>query len=142
MVVALVPPLMQRAQEGPAAWASARSELVAEFERFRSSRDAYRCCVIAHYVALLTVDADERLEWNRRALAHAERADAERVRAFLPSLHASIGASFFDQGDLPAARHWYEQAEGFVGDLPATPYGDKVRAGIRARLEALDGVRP
>lgn len=137
VLVALVPPLMQKAQDGPEAWAEARAELIAQFDSLMSRSNPYRCCVIAHYVALLTLDADERLAWNRTALAQSENADPDRVRSFLPSLKASIAACYFDQGDLPAARQWYEQAEDHVGDLPTTPYGEKIRKGIKARLEAL-----
>lgn len=137
VLVSLVPPLMQKAQEGSEAWAEARCELVAEFDNRLSRSEAYRCCVIAHYVALLTVDAEERLAWNRTALAQSQNADPDQVRSFLPSLKASIGACYFDQGDHPAARRWYESAEDHVGDLPATPYGDKIRTGIKNRLEAL-----
>ena len=137
VLVGLVPPLMQKAQEGPEAWDWARSQLVAEFEERLSRSEAYRCCVIAHYVAVLSVDVEDRLAWNTRALAQSENADPAQVRSFLPSLKASIGACYFDQGELPAARRWYEGAEGHVGDLPATPYGDKIRTGIKNRLEAL-----
>lgn len=128
---------MQKAQDGPEAWEEARSQLIAQFDNEVSRSEPYRCCVIAHYVALLTVDPDERMAWNRTALAQSENADQDRVRSFLPSLKASIAACYFDQGDLPAARQWYEQAEDHVGDLPATPYGDKIRKGIKDRLGAL-----
>jgi hypothetical protein len=88
VLVALVPPRMQKAQEGPEAWDEARSELVAEFDKRLCRNEAYRCCVIAHYVALLTVDAEERLAWNKTALAQSEKADPDQVRSFLPSLKA------------------------------------------------------
>lgn len=137
VLVALVPPLMQRAQEGPEAWESARTALVGEFESRVTRGEAYRCCVIAHYVALLTRDDAERLAWNRTALAQSEAADPGRVRSFLPSLNASIGASYFDQGDRATALYWYERAHSHVDDLPPTPYGDKLRSGIASRLAAL-----
>ena len=140
VLVALVPPLMQRAHEGPEAWDASRAELVRAFERHVALGEAYRCCVIAHYVALLTRDDEERLDWNERALAQSEAADPELVRSFLPSLNASIGASYFDRGDLSAARHWYRRAQSHVDDLPATPYGETVRAGIASRLDELQPV--
>ena len=133
----LVPPLMQKAHEGPEAWEEARAELVREFEARASGGEAYRCCVIAHYIALLTHDAGERLAWNMAALAQAEQADPDRVRSFLPSLNASVGACHFQRGDHGAAREWYERAREHLDALPDTPYGEKVRSGVLSALDAL-----
>jgi hypothetical protein len=65
------------------------------FERAWELRsDDFDACVAAHYLARHQPDAESALEWNARALAHAEAAGPERVRGFFPSLLLNLAKAY------------------------------------------------
>ncbi|MFJ9691027.1 hypothetical protein [Kitasatospora sp. NPDC101183] len=99
--------------------------------------DVLHRCVLAHYLADLQDDPREELEWDRRALAAAERArtyeSALQVRAFYPSLHLNLASDHLKLGEPDLAR---EQLERAVRSLDALP-GDAYGAGIRSAVDEL-----
>jgi tetratricopeptide (TPR) repeat protein len=110
------------------------------FERAWEARsDDFDACVAAHYLARHQPDPEAALEWNARALRHAEAAEAERVRGFYPSLLLNLAKAYEDVGALEAARRHYELAAKAASELPDDGYGAMIRRGVssgRARLTA------
>ena len=100
----------------------------------QSSNDFERC-IAAHYVARHQKNAVDALEWNRRSLFYADRADYQRVRGFYPSLHLNIGNAYEDLGDLDAAKRHYELAAAALDSIPEDAYGAVVRDSIARALK-------
>jgi SAM-dependent methyltransferase len=116
------------------------------FERAWELRtDDFDACVAAHYLARHQPDPASALEWNARALRHAEAAGSERVRGFFPSLLLNLAKAYEDVGDLAAAALHYERAAEAARELPDDGYSAMIRRGIssgRARVAAAgDGTR-
>ena len=137
-LLALVPPAMERAREGPAEWERARIDLSSAFEVNLVEGNHYRACVIAHYVGFLSVnDPDEQLRWNRRALEHAELAERSDVASFMPSLFASVGAARRARGEPMEALAAYERAAAHIDALAGGAYGEKIRVQIDDVIKVL-----
>jgi hypothetical protein len=101
--------------------------------------DDFDACVAAHYLARHQPNAEAALEWNARALRHADAAGEERVRGLYPSLHLNLAKSYEDVGDLTAAASQYELAAAAARELPDDGYSAMIRRGInagRARVAA------
>lgn len=94
----------------------------AEFERrlddarqlyaqaWHAATDDYERCVAAHYVGHLEADPEAALRWHLAALDHAQRADAERVAGFLPSLYVNLGQAYELTGDSAQAERYFRLA--------------------------------
>jgi hypothetical protein len=110
------------------------------FEQAWEARsDDFDACVAAHYLARHQPDPAAALEWNLRALGHADAAGAERVRGFYPSLHLNLAKAYEDAGDLAAAARHYELAGEAARELPDDGYSAMIRRGVgsgRARVAA------
>jgi hypothetical protein len=110
------------------------------FEQAWDARvDDFDACVAAHYLARHQTDPRIALEWNLRALEHADAAGPERVRGFYPSLHLNLAKSYEDTGDLTAAGRHYELAGKAARALPDDGYSAMIRRGVgsgRARVAA------
>ena len=108
-------------------------------QAWEARADDFDACVAAHYLARHQSDPRAALEWNLRALEHADAAGAERVRGFYPSLHLNLAKSYEDTGDLTAATRHYELAGKAVRELPDDGYSAMIRRGVssgRARVAA------
>ena len=100
--------------------------------------DAFWMCVVAHFLAHTQNTAAAQLAWHRRALAAADAAAAERVRAFYPSLHANLADVYLRLGDLPAAGRHLTAARAALQALPdgsADPSVALLLARLSAALE-------
>jgi hypothetical protein len=110
------------------------------FERAWEARsDDFDACVAAHYLARHQPDAQSALEWNARALTHAEAAGSERVRGFFPSLLLNLAKAYEDVGDLVEAARHYDLAGDAARELPDDGYSAMIRRGVssgRARVAA------
>jgi hypothetical protein len=101
------------------------------FERAWSLRqDDYDACIAAHFVARHQPTPGGTLEWNQRALRHAEAVADDRVRDFLPSLLLNLGDSLLASGRVAEARSVAEQAKVAIARLPDGGYREFVARGI------------
>jgi excisionase family DNA binding protein len=64
--------------------------------------------------------------------AHADKAPADSVRSFYPSLYLNLGKSYEDVGDIARARELYERGVSNLAEIPEGGYLDIVREGLRA----------
>jgi hypothetical protein len=108
-------------------------------QAWAEAQDDYEACVAAHYVARHQATLTDTLEWNQRALGHAQAVGDERVAGFFASLHLNLGKSYEDVDDDAEAATQYALAEQRLAAVPDGDYGDLVRSGVaaaRARLRA------
>ena len=134
----LVPPAMEKARGGADAAADARAELIDAYDAQAAAGNHYRACVLAHYVATMSVsEPDEQMRWNRLALDHAAGAEPADVAGFMPSLLGSIGASALAVGDRTSALAYYERAATHLEALTDDDYGRMVRSRIETQLQGL-----
>lgn len=100
--------------------------------------DDFEAAVAAHYVAHAQADAAGKLDWDRRAVWHAEAALAAgdgRVRGLLASLYLNLGDGLVSAGRRDEARDAITRAETALAALPGDGYGGFIAAGV-ARLRA------
>jgi hypothetical protein len=79
-------------------------------QAWEARTDDYDACVAAHYVARFQNSAEESLQWNQIALAHADAVNDERVKDFYPSLYLNLGRSYELVGNPGEAQRYYELA--------------------------------
>jgi hypothetical protein len=103
--------------------------------------DAFHQCVLAHYMADAQDDPKDELEWDRRALAAADRIAKERpdaaglsVLSLYPSLHLNLADAMHRTGDVAGAKKHVALARQTSDALANDDYGQMIRGGI-ARLE-------
>jgi hypothetical protein len=103
--------------------------------------DAFHKCVLAHYMADAQDDPKAELEWDRRALAAADRIAKERpdaaglsVLSLYPSLHLNLADVMHRTGDVAGARRHVALARQASDALANDDCGQMIRGGI-ARLE-------
>jgi hypothetical protein len=114
--------------------------------------DDFDACVAAHYMARHALTIETRIEWNERALQHAEAVRDDRVTSFYPSLYLNLGTAYeelvhteTDYQDVERARDCFAQAAERAEGLPPGGYADMVRSGASSglrRAEALLAARP
>ncbi|HEX8850652.1 MAG TPA: hypothetical protein VF761_14075 [Gemmatimonadaceae bacterium] len=100
--------------------------------------DDFEAAVAAHYMARLQPDAGGKLDWDARAVQHAEAAIAggdTRVRVMLASLYLNLGDGLLGAGRPDKARDAIARAEAALAALAGDGYGGFVAAGV-ARLRA------
>jgi tetratricopeptide (TPR) repeat protein len=113
-----------------------RDEARALFEQaWSESRDDFEACIAAHYVARHQPTPVSELEWNRTALARADRVGDLRVAGFYPSLHLNLAHSLEKVGQTAGACAHYTRAAELASPLPDDPYSKLVRSGIAAGRE-------
>ena len=94
-------------------------------------QDDFDACIAAHFLARHR-PPEEMRHWNQVALDHANAVDDERIQGFYPSLYLNLGWSHEQLADLTAAGRYYALAVARLDNLPAGPYADVVRTGVRA----------
>lgn len=110
-----------------------RDDARAAFEQaWAESRDDFEACIAAHYVARHQPTPESELEWNRTALARADRVGDARVAGFYPSLYLNLAHSLEKLGQAAEACAHYAKADELATPLPDDPYSRLVRSGIAA----------
>jgi hypothetical protein len=118
------------------------------FEQAWTDReDDFDACVAAHYLARHQVTAEARLDWNERALKHAEAARDDRVDSFYPSLYLNLGNSYEeiahsdeDYETVRRSREFFALAAERAESLPAGGYADMVRSGAATGIRRADAI--
>jgi len=125
-------PVVKLCADGMKAEAEGRgADAKALFEQaWRERVDDFDACVAAHYIARHQPTADDELEWNRRALAHADSVADDRVQSFYPSLYLNLAHSLEKVGATVEACELYSTAAIKLDGQPDTPYTRLVRLGI------------
>ena len=119
-----------------AAGAAAASDCFAR--AWAAQTDDFEAAVAAHYVARTQPDAAGKLEWDLRAVWHAEAALAAgdgRVRGLLASFYLNAGDGLLQAARRDEARDAITRAEAALAALPGDGYGAFVAGGV-ARLRA------
>jgi hypothetical protein len=126
--------VVQLCGEGMQAEARNKPEAArALFEQaWAEAQDDYDACVAAHYVARHQDTLADALDWNQRALRHAQAVSDERVAGFFASLHLNLGKSYEDLNEDAKAAAQYELAEQSLAAVADGDYGDVVRGGVAA----------
>jgi hypothetical protein len=112
-----------------------------------SDGDPFHQCVLAHYMADAQDEPLDELEWDRKALAAADRISRERpdaasltVLSLYPSLHLNLADVLHRVGQTEEARKHVKLAQQSTGALAEDAYGQMIRSGVErlaARLAAL-----
>ncbi|MGI8803778.1 MAG: hypothetical protein ACR2KV_16705 [Solirubrobacteraceae bacterium] len=109
--------------------------------------DEFDACIAAHYMARHQLTAETRVEWNERALKHADLVADDRVSSFYPSLYLNLANSYeelvqndADYEDVKRARRYFALAMERAAELPAGGYADMVRTGATAGLRRADAL--
>ena len=107
-----------------------------------SEGDPFHQCVLAHYMADAQDEPADELEWDRKALAAADRISRERpdaasltILSLYPSLHLNLADVLYRLGRIDEARKHVNLAQQGTGALAHDGYGQMIRAGIE-RLTA------
>jgi hypothetical protein len=111
-----------------------------------SDGDPFHQCVLAHYMADAQDEPADELEWDRKALAAADRISRERpdaasltILSLYPSLHLNLADVLHRVGQIEEARSHVKLAQQSSDALANDAYGDMIRSGIdrlAARLAA------
>jgi tetratricopeptide (TPR) repeat protein len=91
----------------PAAVVLFKESLAAALHDNLPDADFYR--VDALHMLGIAAPAAERLDWNRQALALAERSTETRARGWAASLDHNIGWTYFDTGDATTALVYWQK---------------------------------
>lgn len=119
----------QQTAEAKKLFLQAWNEATNDFEKFTA----------AHYVARHQNSVEEKLEWDKTALAFALKIKDEDMAANLPSLYLNIAKCYEDLGDIDNARENYATAFSYLKHLPDDGYGKMIRAGVAKGLERVAG---
>lgn len=113
-----------------------------------SEGDPFHQCILAHYMADAQDEPADELEWDRKALAAADRISRERpdaasltVLSLYPSLHLNLADVLHRVGQIDEARKHVKLALQSTDALADDAYGQMIRGGIErlaARLAASD----
>lgn len=103
------------------AWEQAGSD----FEKFTA----------AHYVARHQPNAEEKLAWDKTALAFALKVEGDDLKGAYPSLYLNVAKGYEDTGNKTEARKHYELAQSYTRYLGADGYGRMIRSGIMKGME-------
>jgi hypothetical protein len=103
------------------------------FERAWAARtDDYDACIAAHYLARHQPTAAATLDWNARAVTHAEAVPDGRADGLLASLHLNLSDSLLRAGRLGEARDAAARARLRLADLAPGGYRDFTARAIDA----------
>ncbi len=128
--------------------ADAREAFAALWFEIETDGDPFHQCILSHYMADTQDDPGIELQWDRRALAAADRIVKERpdtsglsVLSLYPSLHLNLADVLHRTGDSETARHHLHLAQQTSDALADDGHGQMVRGGI-ARLAERLGQQP
>lgn len=140
--------VMELCVQGMAAEALDADEARRLFRQAWDAReDDFDACVAAHYLARHQLTAETRVEWNERALTHADAVRDDRVTSFYPSLYLNLATAYeelvaVDQSyeNVRRAREYFARAAASAKDLPPGPYADMVTSGSAGGLRRADAI--
>lgn len=119
---------------------SARSDLLAIWQRIGVAGEPFHRCTLAHYLADLYEDPAEALVWDVRALDAADTLTDGRtkqfdpgfdVAGFLPSLYLNIADNLRRLASFDTASTHVETAKELSAALTAGPYADQMARWIQ-----------
>ena len=115
------------------------AKALALFEQaWAARRDDFDASIAAHFVARHQATPRATLEWNERALQHAEAVTDDRAATLLPSLCLNLGESYRVEGQFDQAEALAHRGLQALNQLPADGgYGQFVRAGLDRLLHRL-----
>lgn len=115
------------------------AQALALFEQAWAARtDDFEASVAAHFLARHQATPADTVEWNERALRHADALDPERAAPLLPSLCLNLADAYRLSGRVAEARTVAARAETALAHLPANGYTEFVRMGLTRLLARLD----
>ena len=112
------------------------AKALALFERaWTARRDDFDAAIAAHYVARHQPTPHATLEWNERALKHADAVPDDRAAPLLPSLCLNLGESYRTAARYDEANSLALRGLQVLLQLPAEDgYNQFVRAGLERLL--------
>ena len=119
------------------------AEALALFEQaWAARRDDFDASVAAHFVARHQATPRATLEWNERALQHADAVTDDRAATLLPSLCLNLAESYRIEARFDEAEALAHRGLQAVDQLPADGgYEQFVRAGLDRVLQRLRAER-
>ena len=135
-------PVMQLCAAGMAVDGEPAKALALFEQAWAARRDDFDASVAAHFVARHQPTPRETLDWNERALQHADASPDARVAALIPSLCLNLAESYRNDAQPDRARALAERGVLAVAQLPADDgYAQFVRGGLERLLQRLDAER-
>ena len=115
------------------------AKALALFEQAWAIRqDDFDASVAAHFVARHQAAPHATLEWNERALQHADLLTDDRAASLLPSLCLNLAESYRLEARVDEAEHLARRGLLALDQLPADDgYATFVRGGLDRLLERL-----
>lgn len=104
----------------------------------QDAQDAYRSCIVAHFMAHAQTEPAMQRVWHFRALQSADAVGDERVNAFYPSLYANLAEVLLRLGDHAQARVYAAQARSVEAILGSDGYGYMIHSLITRVSDALE----
>lgn len=119
------------------------AKALALFEQAWAARsDDFEASVAAHFMARHQASPRATLEWNERALAHADAIGDARADALLPSLCLNLAESYRLEARFDQAEELAQRGLRALASLPDDGgYTQFVRAGLDRLLHALQASR-
>lgn len=88
----------------------------------------------AHYSARHQDSVEEKLAWDKQALAHALKLDSDDTKDVLPSLYLNIGKCYEDLNEHTQALENYQAGLAFDKSDSGDGYANMIRSGLNAGL--------
>ncbi len=131
-------PVMQLCVAGMQVDGDAAQALALFEQAWALRRDDFEASVAAHFVARHQTTARATLEWNERALHHADAITDERVASLLPSLCLNLADSYRLNAQLDRAEQLALRGLSALDQLPSDDgYAQFVRNGLDRLLQRL-----
>jgi len=128
-------PVVQLCAAGMAVDGDAAAASVLFAQAWVARRDDFDASVAAHFVARHQTTPELTLDWNLRAVQHAEAVTDGRANELLASLYLNLGDAYRVLGQQPQASSAAQKAIDAIVLLPAGGYRDFVTMGVE-RLQA------
>lgn len=111
-------------------------------QAWAARRDDFDASVAAHFVARHQATPHATLEWNERALAHAEALTDNRAAALLPSLCLNLAESYRLEARLQEAEALAQRGLQALTQLPTDDgYAQFVQNGLDRLLQRISADR-
>jgi hypothetical protein len=107
-----------------------------------SATNDFEAFTAAHYLARNQKDPADTLQWNIKALTHANAVNDDDMIVHYPSLYLNVAKSYEVLNELNEAAKYYKLAADKANHLPNGKYGDMIRAGIAEGLKRTKFIEP